>query len=260
MIRHSSFITHHSALILTCGALVAGTAPAAAQQYPVRPIRMILPQGPGSTTDLLGSHRLHPHRRAARKAAGRRQPAGRRRHPGHGNRLSRRARRLHPGRRRRLHADDRAAHLPQDRLRSAARFRAGGLFRAGTDRDLRERQFSGEVGAGFRRAGEGKARAAQHGLRRRRLDEPPGRHPVRDSSRHRGQPRAVQGRGEHGGRGAGRSGVRGGAVERGHAASAGRPRALPGAPAATSARRSRRTCRPSPRAACRVSASTAGTA
>jgi len=45
---------HHSSLILLCGALAAGAAPAAAQQYPVRPVRMIIPQGPGSTTDLLG--------------------------------------------------------------------------------------------------------------------------------------------------------------------------------------------------------------
>ncbi len=45
---------HHSSLILLCGALAACAAPAAAQQYPVRPVRMIIPQGPGSTTDLLG--------------------------------------------------------------------------------------------------------------------------------------------------------------------------------------------------------------
>lgn len=51
---HSSFIIHRSSLILLCGALVAGTAPAAAQQYPARPVRVIIPQAPGSTTDLLG--------------------------------------------------------------------------------------------------------------------------------------------------------------------------------------------------------------
>jgi len=44
-------ILHPSAFILCC-AIAANTA--MAQQYPVRPVRMILPQGPGSTTDLLG--------------------------------------------------------------------------------------------------------------------------------------------------------------------------------------------------------------
>ena len=37
-----------------CGVLLAGAWPAAAQQYPARPVRMILPQAPGSATDLLG--------------------------------------------------------------------------------------------------------------------------------------------------------------------------------------------------------------
>ena len=45
---------HPSSLVLLCAALTGMAMPAAAQQYPVRPIRMILPQGPGSTTDLLG--------------------------------------------------------------------------------------------------------------------------------------------------------------------------------------------------------------
>jgi tripartite-type tricarboxylate transporter receptor subunit TctC len=54
MLRHSSLIVHPSSLILLCGALAAGTVAAAEQPYPARPVRMILPQGPGSTTDLLG--------------------------------------------------------------------------------------------------------------------------------------------------------------------------------------------------------------
>lgn len=54
MNRHPSFIISRSAFVLLSGALSTGTAPVAAQQYPARPIRMIVPQGPGSTTDLLG--------------------------------------------------------------------------------------------------------------------------------------------------------------------------------------------------------------
>jgi tripartite-type tricarboxylate transporter receptor subunit TctC len=47
-------IIHYASLILLCGTLLAGASHAAAQQYPSRPIRMILPQAPGSTTDTVG--------------------------------------------------------------------------------------------------------------------------------------------------------------------------------------------------------------
>jgi len=50
----SSLISHPLPLLLLSGALGAAAATAAAQQYPSRPIRMILPQSPGSTTDTLG--------------------------------------------------------------------------------------------------------------------------------------------------------------------------------------------------------------
>jgi tripartite-type tricarboxylate transporter receptor subunit TctC len=53
-VNHLSFIVHRSSLVLLCVGLAAVAMPATAQQYPVRPVRMILPQGPGSTTDLLG--------------------------------------------------------------------------------------------------------------------------------------------------------------------------------------------------------------
>jgi tripartite-type tricarboxylate transporter receptor subunit TctC len=46
-----SLVTGHSSLVLLCGVLATAHA---AEQYPSRPIRMILPQAPGSTTDTVG--------------------------------------------------------------------------------------------------------------------------------------------------------------------------------------------------------------
>jgi tripartite-type tricarboxylate transporter receptor subunit TctC len=48
---HSSFIIHRSSLILLCAALLAAGTPVGAQQYPSRPIRLIVPQSPGGSTD-----------------------------------------------------------------------------------------------------------------------------------------------------------------------------------------------------------------
>jgi tripartite-type tricarboxylate transporter receptor subunit TctC len=50
---HSALGTQHSALVLLCAALFAAGTPAGAQQYPSRPIRLIVPQSAGGSTDLI---------------------------------------------------------------------------------------------------------------------------------------------------------------------------------------------------------------
>jgi tripartite-type tricarboxylate transporter receptor subunit TctC len=49
--NHSSFIIHHSALILLCAALASVLSPAQAQQYPTRPVRLIVPLAAGGGMD-----------------------------------------------------------------------------------------------------------------------------------------------------------------------------------------------------------------
>jgi tripartite-type tricarboxylate transporter receptor subunit TctC len=51
--NHSSFIIHHSVLILLCAALAPPLSPAQAQQYPTRPIRLIVPLAAGGAMDTI---------------------------------------------------------------------------------------------------------------------------------------------------------------------------------------------------------------
>ncbi len=51
--NRSSFIIHHSAFILLCAALATVLSPAQAQQYPAKPIRMIVPLAAGGAMDTI---------------------------------------------------------------------------------------------------------------------------------------------------------------------------------------------------------------
>jgi tripartite-type tricarboxylate transporter receptor subunit TctC len=51
--KHSSFIIHHSSLVLLCAALFATGMSAGAQQFPTRPVRLIVPQSAGGSTDVI---------------------------------------------------------------------------------------------------------------------------------------------------------------------------------------------------------------
>jgi tripartite-type tricarboxylate transporter receptor subunit TctC len=52
--NHSSFIIHHSSLILLCAALATALPHASAQQYPTKPIRLIVPIAAGGGPDTIG--------------------------------------------------------------------------------------------------------------------------------------------------------------------------------------------------------------
>jgi len=52
--NRSSFIVHHSSFMLLCAALATVSSPAQAQQYPAKPIRLIIPIAAGGGPDTIG--------------------------------------------------------------------------------------------------------------------------------------------------------------------------------------------------------------
>ena len=196
-------------LLKAAGVLLALTTAAAAQQYPTKPIRLIVPFAPGGSNDIVGRAIATPLGRAARQAGDRRQPRRRRRRGRH------RARR--PMRRRTatrcsinsLVAHDQSLAL-QAALRSDQRLRADRDDRLRADRVWSSipsfRCKSVERADRARQGAAGKAaiclggRRHLHASRRRAVQDRDRRQPAacavprRRSGRHRRDRRAHQGR------------------------------------------------------------------
>ena len=159
-------MTFRSLLVKTAGVLLALTTAAAAQQYPTKPIRLIIPFPPGGSNDVVGRLIAHAAERAARPADHRRQPRRRRRRDRH--------RACVAGTEGRLHAAD---HFDRARGQSLA-LRPQGPLRPDQSRSRRSRharlrperaggqsELPGQERQGADRAGEEIAGQARLGAR-----------------------------------------------------------------------------------------------
>ena len=157
-----------SVAVLAAGMLVAATASAPAQDYPARPITVVVPFS-GRRPERRGrAHRHRAHGQDARPVAGDRERRRRRRHAGERARGNVAARRLHAARRQHGLARVGAGADAQRPVRFGARFRADRLHGACAGRGRRQEGLPGQGPARVRRLREEERRRRDAGPRRRR--------------------------------------------------------------------------------------------
>ena len=184
----------HRLAALAGAAAIAFAGAVAAQSWPTKTIRIIVPYPPGGTSDILARSLAPKITEALGQARDRREQA--RRHGQHRRRLRGQVpgRRLHAAAGRHRLARHRAERLPDAALRPGQGLRAGdhgGLLAA---HPRRAPVGAREGREGAHRARQGEAQLAQLRHLRHRRRQPPRRHRVRDAHRHPVDLHSLQGR------------------------------------------------------------------
>ena len=174
-------------------ALALAAAPASAQDYPNRPITLVVPFPPGGSTTIVARIVADKMSEALGQSDRGRQPRRRRRHHRHPRGGEGRARRLHHPARLYRHARDRPEPLRQCRLRPAQGFRADRPDRHRAEHAGGAPLDAGAVGRRADRLCQGQSRQGQLRLGRHRHGQPRLRRIFRHRRRHEARAHSLQG-------------------------------------------------------------------
>ena len=183
-------LLHRLSLVLATALTVHVTGPVRADDFPSRPLRVIVPFSPGGAVD--GPMRLiaQAPEPAPRPARRRREQARRRRDDRHRRRGQGGARRVHAAARVADQRDQRDALL-EAAVRSDRGLHAGRADRSRARRRRREPGGAGDLAAATDRVREGATRPGRLRIVGQRQRTAPVRRPARVADRHEDEPRAL---------------------------------------------------------------------